>query len=59
MDFVYIGKSKSDNQALVFNEKETDGIRWFKREEVLADNFETSLDVKTMCKSISEMIWGK
>lgn len=59
MDFVYVGLVKDENQALVFNEGETDGIGWFKYDEIMDANFDTSPDVKMLCKKVSEMMWSE
>lgn len=53
IDFVY-GAIPIDNQNLVLNEIETDGIQWFTLQEILNDNFDTFEDLKYWCKKIAE-----
>ena len=53
IDFVYVA-IPTDNSALIVNEEETDGLKWFSVEEVLEEKFETFPDVRVWCKEIVE-----
>lgn len=52
IDIIYMAVPTTD-ENLIFNEKETEGLKWFSLEEILDNNFETFDDVKEWCKEIS------
>lgn len=53
MDLVYLGRPTSPAGQIVLNADETEGIRWFHLDEILADDFDTFPDVKYWVKRFS------
>lgn len=52
IDIIYMAVPTNDEE-LIFNDKETEGLKWFSLEEILDNTFETFDDVKKWCKEIS------
>ena len=55
MDLIYLAKPINDD-ALVLNEEETEGINWYSIEEILNPKFDSFEETKKWCQKFSEII---
>lgn len=56
MDLIYWAKPVDESENLIFNEQETEGIKWYSIEEILDPGFDSFEETKKWCKRFFDTI---